>query len=493
MNKKALLIIVIISILITSCTVINIKFNELTPTHSTQTPQVSNTATFIEDKKDSESLQKWTSADDGVIEDPYAPELGNNGYDIKHFDISIQLDPQKAFEIIDASVIISLETTQILSEIELDFIGYTISSIKLLNSSSKLEFDRSDSKLIVFLPEEVSEKTVLDIQINYKGIAVKEKSRFVDFAPSVGFFYPDREHMFIASEPDGARYWLPCNDHPQDKATYSFAITTPKNNRGVANGILIDEKINTNGTNTYYYESNDPMASYLVTIIVGNFDYVVRENIDGIEINIFATSSFANRAKSFKDDLIDAVQWMEEKIGAYPFESLGFIVIDATGFSLETQSMILIDDQMLDTQTLVHEISHMWFGDSVSLSSWHEIWRNEGFATFIHTYYPIRNENQKSVESTFEQIRDWMDADYSEFDLDDPPNGDLFHIAEYYKAAVMVYDLYTLVGEQAFYEGLQEYLAQYKYDTASDEDFWEIMETTSGMDLDDFVNQQFMQ
>ncbi len=490
MNKKFILIIIIISISISGCNIVNIEFNPFTPTPSNETQPSS---IITQENVIETPNQNWTGADDGIIVDTFAPELGNNGYDIKHYDIAINLDPEKKFEIIDASVVISLETTEALSDILLDFIGYTISNISLVETSTKLDFDRTESKLIIHLPKETPINTILEIQIDYSGTAITEPSRFVDFAPSVGFFYPDGKHMFIASEPDGARYWLPCNDHPQDKATYSFSITTPPNNRGIANGILLEEFINSDGTETYIYEHNDPMASYLATIIVGEFEYLVQDEIEGTQINIYAPSNFSDKAKSFQDDLIKSIQWMEEKLGPYPFESIGFVVIDATGFSLETQTMILIDDQMLDIQTLVHEISHMWFGDSVSLSSWHEIWRNEGFATFIHTYYPLRNSSQSAVDSTFEQIRDWMDEDYSEFDLDDPPEGDLFHIAEYYKAAVMIYDLYNLLGEDAFYQGIQQYLSEYQYDTASDEDFWRIMESSSGIELDQFINQQFMQ
>lgn len=490
MNKKSIFIIIIFSMLLSGCNISTSRLEYSSPTLSEKTQQIS---TENQENSDENLSTNWTAADDGIIEDSYAPELGNNGYDIKHYDISISLDPSKAFEILDASVIISLITTQSLSEITLDFIGYEISEISLKESSAKLNFERNNSKLVISLPQEVASNTSLEIQIEYSGTAITEPSRFIDFAPSVGFFYPDGEHMFIASEPDGARYWLPCNDHPQDKATYSFSITTPPNNRGIANGILKNEIINSDGTETYKYEHTNPMASYLATIIVGEFDYVVQDEIQGIQINIYAPSSFANKAKSFHNDIIDSMQWMEEKLGPYPFESLGFVVIDATGFSLETQTMILIDDQMLDVQTLVHEISHMWFGDSVSLSSWHEIWRNEGFATFIHTYYPLRNNSQNSVDSTFEQIRNWMNEDYSDFDLDNPPEGDLFHIAEYYKAAVMIYDLYNLIGEEAFYDGIQTYLREYEYNTASDEDFWAIMETSSGVELDQFITEQFIQ
>ena len=492
MKKKLFPIIIIVGLLLSACNIINVQLNPYTPTPE-DIPDESKNPPATEVVYHSEYPNQWSASDDGIIDDPYAPELGNDGYDIKHYDISISLSPIKLYEILDASVNITLQTTQELSTIPLDFIGYEISNISLVESSTQLEYERKNDKLFINLPELTPPDTSITIQIDYAGKATIEPSRFIDFAPSVGFFYPDSEHMFIASEPDGARYWLPCNDHPQDKATYSFTITTPEENRGIANGKLVEEIKNNDGTNTYKYEHKDPMASYLTTIIVGDFEYMFQEEIDGVQINVFAPSRYAGKVQLFEDDLIESFQWMSEKFGPYPFESLGYVIIDATGFSLETQTMILMDDQMLDLQTLVHEISHMWFGDSVSLASWHEIWRNEGFATFVHTYYPIRDRSQTTIENTFEGIREWMDEENKDFDLDSPPEGDLFHVAEYYKASVVVYDLFNLMGEEAFYSGLQTYFAKYQGGTATDEDFWLVMEESSGLELDDFIENQFME
>lgn len=490
--KKIIIMLLIVLIGLSSCNIISIEFNPYTPTLSptdnhTPTSSPSPTHTPIS------AYPQWAAADDGIINDPYAPELGNDGYDIKHFDINISLDPAQKYKVLDASVIISLQTTTSLQTLPLDFIGYQISHITHLSDQSSLEYKRENNKLLISFPQTIPAQTNIDIQIDYSGQAVVEESRFLNFAPSVGFFYPDGEHMFIASEPDGARYWLPCNDHPQDKATYTFNITTPQNMRGIANGLLIEETQNQDGTKTFQYQHNHPMASYLATIIVGEFEHQIQKEINGIQINVYAQDQYNQTVAKSEDTIIEAVEWMSQKFGPYPFDSIGYVIIDATGFSLETQTMILIDDQMVDSQTLVHEISHQWFGDSVSLASWHEIWRNEGFATFIHTYYPIKDRSQATIDETFESIRSWMNQENSDFDLDNPPEGNLFHIAEYYKASVVVYDLYNLLGEDAFYQGLQTYFETYQGGTASDQDFWNIMETSSGVNLDEFIKNNFNQ
>lgn len=489
MKKKIILTLILLATILTSCTLTTFQEKEIT---STTTPIIQPTNTSSPEPIKYPSYPNQDSGpDDGVINDPFAPELGNDGYDTTHYDIAISLDPNKTFEILAASATITLTITHPSNEIILDFAGYEISNIFLVEENASLSFLRKNEKLIITLPTTHQPNSELTLQIDYAGFAQIEASRYIDFAPSVGFFYPDGEHLFIASEPDGARYWMPCNDHPQDKATYTFSITTPETMRGIANGKLLEEIQNTDGTKTYTYAHKNPMASYLATIIVGDFEHMIQKDVNGTQINVYAPKEYKEIVNTFDPILIESMEWMSEKFGPYPFESIGYVIINATGFSLETQTMILMDDQMLDQRTLVHEISHMWFGDSVSIASWHEIWRNEGFATFTHTYYPIKDEGDIAIQETFEDIRDWMEADYGDFDLDSPPEGDLFHIAEYFKAAIVVYDLMHFMGEDAFYHGIQTYMQTYQGGTATDEDFWEIMETTSGIEMDEFIIANF--
>ena len=158
------------------------------------------------------------------IGDPYAPELGNLGYDVTDYDLILALDP--AVENIDATVHISgVVTDPTLNTLSLDFVGFEVAEV-LLDGSS-VTFSRFEDKLIIEPTMPFSEGQNFTLSVTYAGNPVERPSPYVGFAASVGMSFVDGQSIYVLSEPDGSRYWFPNNDHPRDKATYRFEITVP--------------------------------------------------------------------------------------------------------------------------------------------------------------------------------------------------------------------------------------------------------------------------
>ncbi len=417
------------------------------------------------------------------IGDPYAPELGNTGYDVQHYTIQMELDPIVT-QIVATVGINAVVTEADLSQLWLDFVGFDILSLQVNGDATP--FERVDDKLHVMLSQPLAANASFTMLIQYEGTPVKESSRYVEFAPSIGMQFVNGETIYVLSEPDGARYWFPNNDHPRDKATFRFEISVPEGLTAVANGQLIDDQ-----NNTFIWEHNHPMASYLAIIAVGEYERIEDVSPNGVPIRHYAfleeegegTENF-DRATGITGEVVD---WMSDLFGEYPFETIGFVTADAPGASLETQTMILLSSQMVGQQTVVHELAHMWFGDWVSLDSWSEMWRNEGFATYVTLMWEHRNDaDAEGLELELAAIETAVLENTPHYPLGSPPPSSLFGFNTYFEGALMVHELRQTMGDEAFFTGLKAYFEEYGGGTASDAQFQAVMEAVSGLMLDEF-------
>ncbi|MBX3060419.1 MAG: M1 family metallopeptidase, partial [Anaerolineae bacterium] len=304
------------------------------------------------------------------------------------------------------------------------------------------------------------------------------------FASWLGLFYARDDTLYILSEPDGARYWFPNNDHPRDKASYRFEITVPEGLTAVANGRLLAQE-----NNTFIWEHDYPMASYLATIVVGEYERLDGQSPAGVPLRDYIFPGSQPEFERATAATQEALDWMSDLFGDYPYEEFGFVAVHAPGVSLETQTMVLLSTGMFDENTAVHELAHMWFGDWVSLDSWGEMWRNEGFATYISFMWENRDDPE-GLELQMEGIRAYLE-DSNEWGkpLRNPPPAELFGAYTYIGGALMVHELRQEMGDDAFFSGLKTYFQQYGHGTASDDEFIAVMEDAAGKPLDAFFNR----
>ncbi|MFZ1400065.1 MAG: M1 family metallopeptidase [Candidatus Promineifilaceae bacterium] len=412
------------------------------------------------------------------IGDPYAPELGNLGYDVTHYDLIMALDP--AVENIDATVQISgVITDPALEQLSLDFVGFEIA--ELLWDGQPATFSRLDDKLVIEPPGALSAGQDFVLRIAYEGNPVERPSPYVGFAASVGMSFVNGESIYVLSEPDGSRFWFPNNDHPRDKATYRFEITVPQGLTAVANGRLLQE-IESEIDRTFIWEHNYPMASYLATVVVGQFERVESRSPDGVLLRDYVNQEAAAEFASATATVGEAIDWMSDRFGPYPYEAFGFVTADVSSVSLETQTMVLLANNMIGQRTVMHELAHMWFGNWVSLDSWQQMWRNEGFATYVQLMWET-GDDPEDLQLMIESFRSAVEENGDDFPLGNPPPEKLFSFKIYFGGAVFVHELRQEMGDEAFFSGLQTYFATYGGGTASDDQFREVMEAAHGASL----------
>ena len=415
------------------------------------------------------------------IGDPYAPELGNTGYDVTHYTLQMALDP--AVTNIDATVFIAgVITESEVATLSLDFVGFDIGEVLL--DGQVVPFTAVEDKLIITPSTPLTVNNLFELAVSYSGAPTERPSRFVGFAPSIGMSFVNGESIYVLSEPDGSRYWFPNNDHPRDKALYRFEITVPNGLTAVANGLLL-EQIDTATDSTFIWEHEFPMASYLATVVVGEFERVEDVSPDGVLLRHYVTEGAATQFERAAGSTGEAIDWMSDLFGPYPYEVFGFVTADVNGVSLETQTMVLLANDMIGERTVMHELAHMWFGNWVSLDSWQQMWRNEGFATYVQLMWETRDDPE-NLDLIMESFKSAVDENGDDFPLGDPPPVNLFSFNTYFGGAVFVHELRQEMGDDAFFGGLQTYFATYSHSTASDDQFQEIMEEAHGQSLGDF-------
>jgi aminopeptidase N len=431
------------------------------------------------------------------LEDSYFPLLGNEGYDALHYHLDITPDFDAAT--LDATVEIEMQATQNLTEFNLDFWGYTITDVRI--SGQLVKYRRGQGELMIIPNGPIAIGDTFEVTVAYNGKpreAVPEDVFYLDpeFLASAGWvFYAGGS--FVTSEPRGASFWYPVNDHPKDKATYSFSITVPEPYVVATNGDLI-EVTNDDGMLTYKSESNDLTASYLVTVNIGDLmlDETKKEGQVPIR-NYFAGRHFS-RARLIFEDTLEMLTFYEGIIGEYPFDVYGSVVVDFDlPYALETQTLStygtrILEDSVRTDMTLAHELVHEWFGNSVTLARWQDIWLNEGFAAYLSLMWVTEIYGDAVTQSLLNDWHDLIsDPDFMNTAPDaigDPGTENLLHHAVYWRGALTLHALRQRVGDEVFFEMIRTYFQRFKHSNATVEDFIALANEVSGEDLTDLFD-----
>jgi len=422
--------------------------------------------------------------------DPYFPQAGNGGYDALHY--TLELDVDVATNWLAGVVTMRAKALENLRTFNLDFAGFEISSVQL-NGRSVL-YKRTDHELIIRPPLGLTEGEEFEVRIAYEG----EPGATVTEAIPIRIGWTNYgEGVYVASEPIGSPYWYPVNDHPLDKATYSFRITLDDPLVAAANGLLQETISNGDGTTTYVWKSMYPIASYLVTVAIDDFEMVTETGPEGLPIRNFFPKDVTDMARVDFGGTADMIAFFSEVFGPYPFEAYGVVVADTRlGFALETQTLSLfsrdsISGQALDEETVAHELAHQWFGNSVSLAEWPDIWLNDALATYASWLWCEHSEGEEALRGVIYQVYDYVAHQGSTVGLlppGNPPRSDLFNYGVYLRGGLTLHALRERVGDEIFFKIMRVYYDRFAYGNATTEDFIAVAEEVSGQELGAFFD-----
>jgi aminopeptidase N len=415
------------------------------------------------------------------IGDRYFPSLGNGGYDVLHYVLDLNVDIEK--RTVDGTATIEGVATQPLSRLTLDFAGNAIRSITVNGSAVEIEAVGDQVHISPSAPIELGED--FTVVVDYSpATEVPAEDGVPVFARGWQFF---EGGSYVASEPDGASRWFPANDHPSDKALLTLRVTVGKPYEVAASGHLV-EVLDEGDGRTYVWETRDPVAPYLIQVAIGRFDEQLEEG-DGKTMirNYFPEGFSEDRMKQYARTR-EMLTYFESLFGPYPFEAYGVVVVDSPlPYALETQTLTLFGAHESRGEGVVaHELAHSWFGNSVSLERWEDIWLNEGFATYAMTLWLEDAESAESAENELRGMyRTLMSAgDGRTLILGDPGPDSLFDRTVYLRGALTLHALRLEVGSEKFFDILRVYAERYRYGNASTDDFIAVAEEISGRDLE---------
>jgi aminopeptidase N len=409
------------------------------------------------------------------VGDTYFPQLGNGGYDVDHYDLDLRWNPDGRQ--LDGVVTIEATATQDLSTFNLDFSDIPISKAEVDGKAAETTHE-GEHELVVTPADPLDDGDDFTVEITYGGHAQTQGG----LLPGLGGWTDDGREVYVASEPAGAHGFFPVNDHPSDKASYSLRITAPADLVVAANGKLEESTDDpAAGTKTWHFEAPEPMASYLVQVVIANLDVQESTSADGVPIRHAIDKDVAVVNGDAMTDTGAMVDYFATIFGPYPFGVYGGVVVDdSLGFALETQTMSLFPAGV-DAETVSHELAHQWFGDNVSLERWQDIWLNEGFATYA-SYLWLEHDGVAEVDDLIEgALSVGPDLDVPPASPGGPDN--IFDATVYLRGAATLYVLHQDLGDDKFFEVLRTWGERYGGESATTAEFEELAEEIAGHDL----------
>ncbi|MDF3302435.1 M1 family metallopeptidase [Streptomyces tropicalis] len=419
------------------------------------------------------------------IGDTYFPRLGNGGFDARHYALDLAYAPDTGR--LDGRTTLTARATQSLSSFDLDLQKLDVTRVEV--NGRRARFTRDGDELRITPRAPLAKNRTFTVAVTYGGVPEPLGGPIV-FGSSYGWM-KTADGVFVACEPNAASTWFPSSDHPSDKATYDIRIKAPKGLTAVSNGRLVGRYDRGTSTYTHWRESR-PMATYLATATIGKFDVRTGRTPGGIPIYVAIDPKLANsNAVDVYAVTAAATDYWSRVFGPYPFEETGAIVDDMpeAGFSLEVQSKPAYSAVRNET-TIVHELAHQWFGDSVSVERWKDIWLNEGFATYAQWLW-AEHQGTRSAHDSFLAGYDSRPADSSfwQVKVADPQRDTMFASAVYQRGAMTLQALRERIGDRAFFRLLPAWTAQHRYGNANTSDFIRLAERVSGQRLDDLFQK----
>jgi aminopeptidase N len=417
------------------------------------------------------------------VEDRVYPEVGDPGVDALHYQLDLAWTP--GTETLDGVETLIFRATEDAEQFQLDF-GNALSVSAVEVDGRKADHVEDGKDLVVEHP--VTSDDRYTVRIRYSGSprpAAAPTTRG-DFN-TVGWHVTESGETWTMQEPYGAYSWYAVNDHPSDKALYDFTISTPAPWVGVANGVLESrEEVDGNTVTTWHLD--EPAASYVVTAAVGHFRFARDRSDSGVPMTYWTPRGdvAARRAVRAAGRELD---WVEERLGPYPFSSLGVVVVDSES-GMETQTMITLGDTdyTLSPEVMVHEIVHQWWGNQVAPRDWRDVWMNEGMTMYLQAIW----ESEHYSVPLGSILREWAAFDQEARNQAGPPAAyDPVAFGEgniYYLPALMWDQLRREIGDRMFWRLVGEWPQENDNGHGSYEEITDWWSERTGRDLTAFFD-----
>jgi aminopeptidase N len=426
------------------------------------------------------------------VGDRLFPDLGNPGYDVRAYDISLDYSGRNT-EPLQARTTINADVTARggLPRLNLDFSSGKVSSVRVNGRAAQYRSVRED--LVVTPARPVQHGDRLRVEVRHTSPTGKA---------GTGGWLRTRDGLAMANQADAAHRVFPGNDHPSDKARFTFRITAP-NALSVTAGGKLAGKVRKGRSTEWTYRLAHPMATELAQVSIGRSYVRHAKGPHGLPLRDVVPSRDRKALEPWLAKTPGQLKWMERRLGRYPFENYGLLMADAdVGFELETQTLSLFEKPLFAGSTfpgwykesvMAHELAHQWFGDSVSPKTWDDLWLNEGPATWYEWQYAAEHGGpsfEARVRAAYRKSDRWREKFGPPARLHPARPGDkidIFRKSVYDGSAVVLFALRAKIGADAFDRLQRAWLTQHRDGNGSTDDYIALVNKVSGKDLTRFL------
>ena len=400
-----------------------------------------------------------------------------------------------------------------LKQVELDAGNMTINSVKLGSGTAlKFEADAKKEKLSIMLDRAYQPSDAISLVIDYHTNGNASGSGTFGVGKGLTFIKPTPDdptaprQIWSQGESEDNHFWFPCYDHPNDFTTTEIIATVDKPYSVISNGKLISVKENSGSTRTYDWKMDIPHATYLTSIVVG--EYVpVEQSYAGIPVITYVYPKELSEGKLTAARMADMVRFFSEKTGVkYAYPKYSQTMVENFFGGMENISATTMLEQMIHDDRAEldgtadslesHELAHQWFGDYVTCRSWADAWLNESFATYFQALWDEKslgrddflfqdvkgNQDQYLQAWRRNQRRPIVTENYSDPDA-------MFDTYAYPRGGAVLHMLRMTLGEENWWRAINHYLTKYAHQPVETEQFRIAIEEATGQSMDWFFDE----
>ncbi|MBK4142130.1 M1 family peptidase [Corynebacterium macginleyi] len=388
--------------------------------------------------------------------DPYTGVDFNLGFKVTHYrlDLNYRVEPN----LLDGEAILSVHAVENLTSLTLDLGGAMVARrVTAKHAPRVTKFHQSSGKLRLRFAEEIAADTKFELHIRYGGSPRPIRTTWGEIG-----WEETESGALVASQPNGAPSWFPCDDTLSEKALYDIIITADSPFTVISNGELVSRKAS-GSTTQWHYRTRHPMATYLATVQVGEFSsYSLGPNTQA-----WAPAFLRDRVRGEFSQQQEMVDFFSSIYGPYPFPTYQVVITeDELEIPLEAQGLSIFGSNHVKgdhafERLIAHELSHQWFGNSVGLSEWKDIWLNEGFACYSEWLWG-EHKGAVSARRAARSHYHVLTRKRQDIQISDPGARDMFDDRVYKRGALAVHAIHRLLGD-AFFPTLSSYLTQHQH------------------------------
>lgn len=414
--------------------------------------------------------------------DPYLPGHGSEAYDVTHYHL--ELDYAVGSNLLIGTATLTLRLKEKTDKVRLDLHRLRVEKVQVTGFKA-IKFRQTPGHVTLSLGRPIDPGTTLTATVRYRGNPGVVRDR----AGEAGW-EELTDGALTACQPGGAPAWFPCNDRPANKATYHFVVKVDANYFVVANGNRVAQE-RRGSSCTWTYEQIHPISTYLACLGIGRYIELPQDGSVPMA-GVVSTSNRSGYMATFSDQPA-MLAFYAKLFGPYPFASYRAVVTDddleipleAGGYS--TFGANFLSEGWQAQRLIAHELAHQWFGNSVTLRRWRDIWLHEGFACYCEWLWSEESGGE-TADHWARHYHDKLRALPQDLVLGDPGPDDMFDDRVYKRGALLLHALRLRLGDEDFFALLKGWATDHRHGLVSTADFERAAARAAGALLTDFFN-----